>query len=182
MAKPTSSFFVLGLTAISAFSILFGTHLITSPILLNRENQRYLDLLNLPSLGDYQIGETITPTGTLQSSGIIEIKPFFLNDELKAVAYTGVTTGYAPGLSFRLGIKEGIITKLVIDKHGESAGYGADVLLRFPDVLSNVAIDEESLWTASLLSVSTGSSVTRRSIVNVLKAIRFDYQERVDLE
>jgi hypothetical protein len=44
MAKPTSSILVLGLTAISAFSILFATQLITQPILETRENQRYLDL------------------------------------------------------------------------------------------------------------------------------------------
>ena len=117
MAKPFSSIFVLGLTAISAFSVLFATHLITLPILLTRENQRYLDLLKIDSLEDYQVGEAILPTDALLTAGIKEIKPFFQNDILKAVAYTGVTTGYAPGLSFRLGIKEGIITNLVIDKH-----------------------------------------------------------------
>jgi hypothetical protein len=185
MAKPFSSIFVLGLTAISAFSVLFATHLITLPILLTRENQRYLDLLKIDSLEDYQVGEAILPTDALLTAGITEIKPFFQNDILKAVAYTGVTTGYAPGLSFRLGIKEGIITNLVIDKHGESAGYGAYALSRFPEVLKDLAIDEESLWMASLLSVSlTGVSfsITTGSIVNVLKAIRIDYQERVDLE
>ena len=185
MAKPFSSIFVLGLTAISAFSVLFATHLITLPILLTRENQRYLDLLKIDSLEDYQVGEAILPTDALLTAGITEIKPFFQNDILKAVAYIGVTTGYAPGLSFRLGIKEGIITNLVIDKHGESAGYGAYALSRFPEVLNDLAIDEESLWMASLLSVSlTGVSfsITTGSIVNVLKAIRIDYQERVDLE
>ena len=93
-----------------------------------------------------------------------------------------MTNGYAPGLSYRLGIKEGLITNFIIDQHGESAGYGADVLLSVPEVLSDVAIDEESLWTASLVSISTGSSITRISIINVLKAIRLDYLQRVDLE
>jgi hypothetical protein len=182
MDKPTTSLLVLGLTAMSAFSILFATNIITQPILETRENQRYLDLLNIDSLADYQVGEAIVPTGDLFTAGILEVKPFFQDNVLIAVAYTGVTNGYAPGLSFRLGIKEGIITNLVIDAHGESEGYGADVLLSVPEVLSGVTINEESLWTASLVSISTGSSITRRSIINVLKAIRLDYLQRVDLE
>jgi hypothetical protein len=182
MDKPTTSLLVLGLTAMSAFSILFATNIITQPILETRENQRYLDLLNIDSLADYQLGEAFAPTDDLLAAGILEVKPFFQDNVLKAVAYTGVTNGYAPGLSFRLGIKEGIITNLVIDAHGESEGYGADVLLSVPEVLSGVTINEESLWTASLVSISTGSSITRRSIINVLKAIRLDYLQRVDLE
>ena len=182
MDKPTTSLLVLGLTAISAFSMLFATNIITQPILETRENQRYLDLLKIDSLTDYQVGEAFVPTGDLLAAGILEVKPFFQANVVKAVAYTGVTNGYAPGLSYRLGIKEGVITNFIIDQHGESAGYGADVLLSVPEVLSGVAIGEESLWTASLVSISTGSSITRRSIVNVLKAIRLDYSQRVDLE
>jgi hypothetical protein len=180
MAKPTSSILVLGLTAISAFSILFATQLITQPILETRENQRYLDLLKIESLADYQVGEAILPTGELLAAGITEIKPFFQNEMLTAVAYTGVTSGYASGLSFRLGIRDGIITQFVVDAHGESQGYGADVLVNVPEALEDLLIVEESTWTASLIAISTGSTMTRRGIVNVLKAIRLDYIERVD--
>jgi hypothetical protein len=71
------------------------------------------------------------------------------------------------------------MTQFVVDAHGESAGYGADVLVNVPDALENIGIEAESLWTASLLSISTGSSMTRRGIVNVLKAIRLDYINRM---
>jgi hypothetical protein len=179
MAKTTSSILVLGITAVTAFSILFATSVLTAPILENRVNQRYLDLLNLDSLGDYEVGDVILPTGDLLTAGITEIKPFYLNNDLDAVAYTGSTSGYANGLLFRVGIRHGIITQFVVDAHGESVGYGADVLVNFPAALENLRIEEESVWTASLVSISTGSTMTRRGIVNVLKAIRIDFIERM---
>jgi hypothetical protein len=179
MAKPTSSILVLGITAVSTFSILFATSLLTAPILENRMNQRYLDLLNLNSLGDYEVGDAIIPTGDLFNAGIIEIKPFFQNNLLAAVAYTVTTSGFASGLTFRLGIREGIITQFIVDANGESAGYGADVLVNVPEALENLGIEEESLWTSSLVGISTGSTITRRGIVNVLKAIRVDYIQRL---
>jgi hypothetical protein len=171
---------VLGLTAIAAFSILFATQIITQPILETRENQRYLDLLKIDSLEGYQVGESILPTGALLTAGITEIKPFFQSEMLTAVVYTGITSGYASGLSFRLGIRDGIIIQFVVDAHGESQGYGADVLVNVPEALEDLLIVEESTWTASLIAISTGSTMTRRGIVNVLKAIRLDYIERVD--
>jgi hypothetical protein len=182
MAKTNSSMLVLGLTAVSAFTMLFATNLITKPILETRENQRYLDLLKMDSLGDYDVGEAIVPTGDLLSAGITEIKPFYLNNILVAVVYTGDASGYSSttGLSFRLGIREGMMTQFVVDAHGESQGYGAEVLLNVPDALENLRIEEESSWTASLVAISTGSTVTRRGIVNVLKAIRIDYIQRMD--
>jgi hypothetical protein len=181
MTKTISSILVLGLTAVFAFSILFTTNLLTAPILETRENQQYLDLLNMDTLGDYEVGEAIVPTGDLFVSGITEIKPFFQNNDLVAVVYTGEASGYSrtTGLSFRLGIRNGIMTQFVVDAHGESAGYGADVLVNVPDALENIGIEAESLWTANLLSISTGSSMTRRGIVNVLKAILVDYVERM---
>jgi hypothetical protein len=180
MAKPSTSILVLGLTAIAAFSILFATQIITQPILETRENQRYLDLLKIDSLEGYQVGESILPTGALLTAGVTEIKPFFQSDMLTAVVYTGITSGYASGLSFRLGIRGGIIIQFVVDAHGESQGYGADVLVNVPGALEDLLIVEESTWTASLIAISTGSTMTRRGIVNVLKAIRLDYIERVD--
>jgi hypothetical protein len=182
MAKTNSSMLVLGLTAVSAFTMLFATNLITKPILETRENQRYLDLLKMDSLGDYDVGEAIVPTGDLLSAGITEIKPFYLNNILVAVVYTGDASGYSrtTGLSFRLGIREGMMTQFVVDAHGESQGYGAEVLLNVPDALENLRIEEESSWTASLVAISTGSTVTRRGIINVLKAIRIDYIQRMD--
>ena len=180
MAKPSTSILVLGLTAIAAFSILFATQIITQPILETRENQRYLDLLKIDSLEGYQVGESILPTGALLTAGITEIKPFFQSEMLTAVVYTGITSGYASGLSFRLGIRDGIIIQFVVDAHGESQGYGADVLVNVPEALEDLLIVEESTWTASLIAISTGSTMTRRGIVNVLKAIRLDYIERVD--
>ena len=181
MAKIPSSILVLGLTAVSSFSILFTTNLITKPLLENRENQRYLDLLNLESLGDYEAGLAIVPTGELQTAGITEIKPFYLNNNLAAVVYAGSATGFSTtiGITFRLGIRDGVITQFIVDGHGESSGYGADVLLNVPEALENLNIEAESLWTASLVSISTGSTMTRRGIVNVLKAIRVDYIERM---
>lgn len=180
MAKPSTSILVLGLTAIAAFSILFATQIITQPILETRENQRYLDLLRIDSLEGYQVGESILPTGALLTAGVTEIKPFFQSEMLTAVVYTGTTSGYASGLSFRLGIRDGIIIQFVVDAHGESQGYGADVLVNVPEALEDLLIVEESTWTASLIAISTGSTMTRRGIVNVLKAIRLDYIERVD--
>lgn len=181
MAKSTSSILVLGLTAVASFSILFATSLLTAPILANQENQRYLDLLNLDSLGEYEPGEVIIPTGDLLTSGMTEIKPFYLNDQLAAVVYAGRTRGFSAStdIIFRLGIREGIITKFIVDANGESAGYGANVLVNVPDALENLTIEEESIWTASLVSISTGSTITRRGIINVLKAIRTDYMERM---
>jgi hypothetical protein len=54
------------------------------------------------------------------------------------------------------------------------------VLVNVPEALEDLLIVEESTWTASLIAISTGSTMTRRGIVNVLKAIRLDYIERVD--
>jgi hypothetical protein len=183
MAKTTSSILVLGLTAVSAFSILFATSLITEPILEMRMNQRYLDLLNLDSIGEYEVGNAIIPTGELFNAGIIEIKPFYLNNRLVAVVYAGSASGFSAttDITFRLGIREGIITQLVVDSHGESAGYGADVLVKVPETIQNIAIEEESLWTSRVLAISsglTGSTITKRGIINVLKAIRVDYIQR----
>jgi hypothetical protein len=73
-----------------------------------------------------------------------------------------------------------MMTQFVVDAHGESQGYGAEVLLNVPDALENLRIEEESSWMASLVAISTGSTVTRRGIVNVLKAIRIDYIQRMD--
>jgi hypothetical protein len=178
MAKTTSSIFVLGITAVTAFSILFATSLITEPILDNRTNQRYLDLLNLDSLGEYVVGDTMVPTGDLFNAGITEIKPFYQNNIFVAAAYTVTTSGFASGLTFRIGIHNGNITQLIVDAHGESAGWGADVLVNVPEAIENLAIEEESLWTSRLVAISTGSTFTRRGIINVLKAIRVDYIQR----
>jgi hypothetical protein len=181
MAKTTSSILVLGITAVAAFSILFATNLLTITIIENREKQRNLDLLNLDSLGDYVIGDVIMPTGELLTAGITEIKPFYLNNNLAAVVYAGSATGFSKTIeiTFRLGIRDGVITQFVVDSHGESVGWGTDVLVNVPDALENIGIEAESLWTANLLSISTGSSMTRRGIVNVLKAILVDYVERM---
>ena len=181
MAKTTSSILVLGITAVAAFSILFATNLLTITIIENTEKQRNLDLLNLDSLGDYVIGDVIIPTGELLTAGITEINPFYLNNNLAAVVYAGRATGFSRTIeiTFRLGIRDGVITHFVIDSHGESVGWGADVLLTVPDALENLGIEAESLWTASLVSISTGSTRTRRGIINALKAIKTDYIERM---
>jgi hypothetical protein len=183
MAKSTSSILVLGITAVSAFSILFATSLLTAPILENRMNQRYFDLLNLDSLGDYEAGDVIIPTGDLFNAGITEIKPFYLNNRLAAVVYAGTANGFSTitDITFRLGIREGIITQLIVDSHGESAGYGADVLVNVPEAIENLGIEAESLWTSRVVAISsesTGSTITKQGILNVLKAIRVDYIQR----
>jgi hypothetical protein len=183
MAKTTSSILVLGLTAVSAFSILFATSLLTTPILENRVNQRYIDLLNLDSLGDYEVGDTIIPTGELFNAGITEIKPFYLNYRLDAVVYAGTANGFSTStdIIFRLGIRDGIITQLVVDSHGETADYGADVLVKLPDAIENIGIEAESLWISRVVAITsrlTGSTMTKRGILNVLKAIRVDYIQR----
>jgi uncharacterized protein with FMN-binding domain len=178
MAKPLPSYVLLGFTAIVSFSVLFVTNLITEPILINRENQAELTLLNLSDLGDYTVESIVVSEETLIDAGITHIKTFSQNSVVDAVTYTVMTTGYSVNLNYRIGIRDGLIQQFKVVSHGETIGYGADALLLFPDALNQIAIDDASAWTAALVSVSTGATFTRRGIIDSLQAIQVDYAAR----
>ncbi|MGA0875878.1 MAG: FMN-binding protein [Bacilli bacterium] len=176
--KPSSSF-VLGLTAMISFSVLFATHLVTEPILINRANEADLTLLNLDSFANYDIGEVEQATGELLASGIQTIKPFLQNNNVVAVTYSVITSGYAQGLTYRIGIREGRIQLIIVDAHNETPGYGGNVISQLQTTLAQQPIADTNAWTAALVSVSTGATFTRRGLVNSLTAIRTDYLARV---
>lgn len=176
--KPLSQSVVLGLTAATAFSLLFVTQLVTQPIILNHENQAYLTLLNLDSFVGYTIGETEITTGELRDAGIHEVKTFMLNDQIMAVTYSVQVRGYAPGLTYRLGIRQGLIQQFVVDAHAETQGYGANALGLFPEALTLLPIANEASWTQALVGQSAGATITRRAIINSLQLIQRDYAER----
>lgn len=173
--KPMPGFLLLGLTSVLSFSVLFVTHLITEPILINRANQADLTLLNLDSFGGYDIGELQTATGDLSAAGVQSFKTFTQNNEVVAVTYQVTTSGYAQGLSFRVGIREGLIQVLTVDQHSETVGYGANVINQVTTALALQPIADTNGWTAALVSISTGATFTRRGLVNALTVIRTDY-------
>lgn len=179
MAKPLPSVISVGLTAITAFSVLFATQIITQPIIENRLNQTYLDLLDLNTFTGYSLGDVESATGDLLDAGIQSYRTYSIGDEIVAMTYDVITTGYASGLTYQIGIREGIIRKLVIIEHGETIGFGADALLDFPDAIDQLPIDDTNGWTAAFVSVSTGATFTRRGVINSLTAIRDDYVLRV---
>ncbi|MEY3431988.1 MAG: hypothetical protein RIS53_886 [Bacillota bacterium] len=179
MSKPLPSVITVGLTAITAFSVLFATQLITQPIIENRLNQTYLHLLDLASFTGYQLGDVESATGDLLEAGIQSYRTYSIDQEIVAMTYEVVTSGYAQGLTFQIGIREGLIRKLIIIKHGETVGFGADALLDFPEALETLSLTDTNAWTAALLAVSTGATFTRRGVINSLMAIRDDYATRV---
>ncbi|MFZ9139720.1 MAG: FMN-binding protein [Bacilli bacterium] len=179
MAKPLPSFITVGLTAITAFSILFVTQFLTQPILENRENQVYLDLLDLNSFSGYTLGEFETATGELLEAGIQRYRTYRMENQIVAMTYEVNTNGYASGLQFQIGIREGIIRQLLVMQHNETTGYGADALLEFPDAMNGLPLNDTNAWTAELVSVSTGATFTRRGIVLSLTAIQADYASRI---
>ncbi len=179
MAKPLPSVLTVGLTALTAFSILFSTQVITQPIIDNRLNQTYLDLLDLNAFTGYTLGEVEVASGELLDEGIQTYRSYSMEDEVVAMTYEVVTNGYASGLSYQIGIREGIIRKLVIIQHAETVGFGADALLDFPEAIQQLPIADTNAWTAALLTVSTGATFTRRGVINSLTAIRDDYALRI---
>lgn len=179
MAKPLPSVLTVGLTALTAFSILFGAQVITQPIIENRLNQTYLDLLDLNSFTGYTLGEVEVASGELLDEGIQSYRTFSIGDEIVAMTYEVVTNGYAAGLTYHIGIREGIIRKLVIIEHGETLGFGADALVDFPEAIEQLPLADTNAWTAALLTVSTGATFTRRGVINSLTAIRDDYALRI---
>jgi len=179
MAKPLPSVIIVGLTAITAFSVLFATQLVTQPIIENRLNQRYLDLLDLPSFTGYQLGDVELASGDLLDAGIQSYRTYSIASEIVAMTYEVVTSGYAQGLTFQIGIREGLIRNLMVIEHGETVGFGADALVDFPASLHQISLADTNAWTAALVSVSTGATFTRRGVINSLVAIRDDYALRV---
>ncbi|MEY3609906.1 MAG: hypothetical protein RLZZ264_427 [Bacillota bacterium] len=179
MAKPLPSVLTVGLTALTAFSILFATQVITQPIIDNRLNQTYLDLLDLNAFTGYTLGEVEVASGELLDEGIQTYRSYSMGDEVVAMTYEVVTNGYASGLSYQVGIREGVIRKLVIIQHAETVGFGADALLDFPEAIEQLPIADTNAWTAALLTVSTGATFTRRGVINSLTAIRDDYALRI---
>ncbi len=179
MAKPLPSFMTVGLTALTAFSVLFGAQILTQPIIENRLNQVYLDLLDLNTFTGYTLGEVENATGELFDAGVQRYRTFGLGDEIVAVTYEVITNGYASGLTYQIGIREGIIRKLVVVAHAETVGFGADALLDIPDAIEGISLTDTNAWTAALVSVSTGATFTRRGIINTLTAIKDDYAFRI---
>ena len=179
MAKPLPSFISVGLTAVTAFSMLFATQIVTQPIIENRLNQVYLDLLDLNSFSGYTLGEVETATGELLDAGIERFRTYVIEDEIVAVTYEVRTNGYASGLMYHIGIRDGLIRKLNVIDHAETVGFGADALNDFPSAVAGIAIHDTNAWTAALVSVSTGATFTRRGVVNSLSAIQDDYAMRV---
>jgi uncharacterized protein with FMN-binding domain len=179
MAKPLPGWFMIGLTSIVSFGVLFATNLITEPILINRENERYLDLLNLDSFVGITIGETEIPTGALATAGVQEVKAYFQQNNLYAVTYQVTITGYNPGLTYRIGIRQGLIQTIRVDNHSETPGYGANLLTIFPETLQGIPIENEASWTTALIGVSTGVTFTRNGLLNSLTTIRTDYLGRI---
>lgn len=177
--KKPSSTLVLGLTAMISFSVLFATHVVTEPILINRANEADLTLLNLDSFANYDIGEVEQATGELLASGIQTIKPFLQNNNVVAVTYSVNTSGYAQGLTYRIGIREGRIQLIIVDAHNETPGYGGNVISQLQTTLGQQPIADTNAWTAALVSVSTGATFTRLGLVISLAAIRSDYLARV---
>jgi len=179
MAKATPSWLVVGLTAISSFVLLFSVNLITEPILLNRANERYLDLLNLETFAGYLISDPLVPTGALATAGGEEVKTFSQQNQVIAVTYQMKVTGYNPGLIYRIGIRNGLIQTLRIDANQETPSYGGVFLTNAPDLLAGLPINDEAGWTAALVATSSGVTFTRNGLLNSLQAIKADYAERI---
>jgi Na+-translocating ferredoxin:NAD+ oxidoreductase RnfG subunit len=179
MAKVLPSWMVVGLTAVTAFTVLFTTHVLTQPILDTRANRAYLDLINLDDATGLSIEPAFIPSGDLFTSGIQEIKVFRQQNNLIAVTYKVSVSGYSSGLNFDIGIRQGTIQVIRVVSHNETPGYGGDVLQELPSLLTGVAIDQEATWTSLLISQSTGVTLTRRGLLNALAVIRSDYASRI---
>jgi len=111
MSKPLPSVITVGLTAITAFSVLFATQIITQPIIENRLNQAYLDLLDLNSFTGYTLGDVESATGDLLDAGIQSYRTYSIGDEIVAMTYDVITTGYASGLTATF-TRRGVINSL----------------------------------------------------------------------
>jgi Na+-translocating ferredoxin:NAD+ oxidoreductase RnfG subunit len=179
MAKRLPAWFVVGFTAITSFTVLFATDALTQPILDTRANRAYLDLINLDDATGLTIDDAFTPTGDLLLAGIQEVKVFRQQNAVIAVTYKVSVTGYASGLSYDIGIRNGLIQVIRVVSHNETPSYGADVMTELPTLLAGIAIDREDTWTSLLLSRSTGVTLTRRALLNSLAAIRSDYAMRI---
>jgi Na+-translocating ferredoxin:NAD+ oxidoreductase RnfG subunit len=180
MAKPVPGWLMIGLTAIASFSTLFAVNFITEPILLNRENAQYLDLLDLNTFAGYSIDETIFTTGTLSDAGIKEVKTFRQQNNIVAITYKISMDGYNPGIEFSLGIRAAIIEGIRVDGHNETLGFGATLMNDLSNTIVGLTITDNASWTAAMLAQTTGATFTMSAMVAVMTAIAQDYQQRTN--
>lgn len=180
MAKPLPGWLMIGITAIASFTTLFAVNLVTEPILLNRENAQYLQLLDLNTFAGFTIDDTIFTTGALSTAGVKEVKTFRQQNAVVAVTYQVTMSGYNPGIQFAIGIRAGVIEGVRVDAHSETLGFGATLMNGLPTTLIGLTIHDTSSWTAAMLAQSTGATFTRSAMVSVLTVIAQDYQQRTN--
>lgn len=169
--------FLAAVATLSAGTIT-GVHLLTKDqISYNEEvkrNSGYLEILEITSFKEALQAEV---TADLKAGGVTKITSFTAADDaLIGIVYDMEITGFAPGLKFQVGFKEGLYAGFVLVSSGETPTYGGELLKRVNDSIKNknagdpVVINEEG--------ITVGVTTTRVPLVEALELVASDYLGR----
>jgi hypothetical protein len=178
MKKLPSQLVLIILTSM-AFLILSITHGWTQPIMDTRLHQQFLTLLNIDAIQGLTIEEQQPTSITLQEEGVVRFQIVYEQDAILGIVYDIETSGYASGLHFQVGIKDGEFQRILFDQSNETQGYGSRLLVVLPTLLEGVSVTNESLLTSMLVGQSTGITATFNGVHDALLLVAKDYRARV---
>ncbi len=167
----------LGATALISGGLLTGVHLLTSPIIERTEQNRKFDgykkVLTIESFE--RVSEDVV-SDELKTAGITAKSSFYNGDMLLGVVYDVSMKGYAPDpVKFQLGIKGDNFVGFNLLSHGETSGFGADLLKKVDTKING----DKPLLTAEIfvdeLGVA-GVSKTGAPLKNVFTLCANDYK------
>ncbi len=178
MRKSVTTPVMLGLLTVLSFSSLFVLHTLTEPIIINRENQQLLTILDTPTFAGVTIEATQQAPSPYTEAGVERYQRFLRNNDIFGIIYTIETTGYNSGLKLTVGIREGAMRTLIVDATNETPSFGGVYLDLLPDLVKDVPIADEATFIATL-SVQTTGMTTRNVVIQSLLAAIRHYQSEV---
>jgi hypothetical protein len=176
MRKLFTTPVMLVLLSVLSFSSLFALHTFTEPILINRENQLFLTILDTPTFAGVTIESPQQATSPYVQDGVVRYQRFLKDDVLLGIIYTIDTTGYNSGLQFTLGIRDDAFRTLIVDNTNETPNYGGTYLNLLPSLVQGVSIADEATFIALFLAQTTGRTETSGAVIKALIASSRHYK------
>ncbi|HZJ89362.1 MAG TPA: FMN-binding protein [Bacilli bacterium] len=165
----------LGAVTLSAAGLITGVHFLTEDRIARnifaKQNEGYYKILALEAGAAIDIVE-LDLHEELEDAGVTSKKDFRLNNASIGVVYDAEIRGYAAGLKFQVGFKEGNYAGFNVVASNETPTYGGVLLDQVDELIKGKPADTDILLPTN---VTTGKTVTASALTKALKKCAADY-------
>lgn len=165
----------LGAVTVSAAGLITGVHFLTEDRIARnifaKQNEGYYKILVLEAGAAIDIVD-LDVHEDLQDAGVTSKKDFRISNQSVGVVYDAEIRGYAAGLKFQVGFKDGNYAGFNVVASNETPTYGGIVLDQVDELIKGKPADTAVLLPAN---VTAGKTVTASALSKALKQCAADY-------